>query len=184
MPITRRRLLATSGAGLAGTGAVTLLAACGTDEEEPSAERDAELLNTALEAQATVAQLYSDTPASQEGSTARALDTFSKEADDQLRRLRESIEGAGGTPSDTAADAPQAESQLEALALALTTAIGAYNAAVGDLSSSSLRATVLELGVADAAQLAAIHGLLGEEQAPTAFVTGLDEAPLVAEEAT
>jgi hypothetical protein len=183
MPITRRRLLASSGAGLAGAGAVTLLAACGTDEEEPSAERDAELLNTALEAQTTVSQLYGDAEGLA-GPDAQAIDAFGKEADDQLRRLRESIEGAGGTPSDTAAEAPQAESPLEAIALALTNAIGAYRAAVGDLSTSSLRATVLELGATDAAQLAAVRGLLGEDQAPVAFVTGLDEPPLVAEEAT
>ena len=182
MPITRRRLLATTGTGIAGTGAVTLLAACGTDDEEPSAERDAELLNTALEAQASVAELYG--AAKGAAPDAEAIAAFSKEADTQVQRLREAIEGVGGTPSDTVADAPQAESPVEAAAGALTAAIAAYHAAVGDLSTSNLRATVLELAAADAAQLAAIRGLLGEDQAPQAFVTGLDEAPLVAEEST
>jgi hypothetical protein len=183
MSITRRRLLASSTAGLAGTGAIAVLSACGSEEEEPSAERDVELLNEALEAQAIVAELYR-TAGGLAGPDAEAIATFRKEAETQLDRLSDSIEGAGGTPSEAVGDAPEAESPLEALSLALDDAIAAYRDAVGELSTSELRATVLELDAADAAQLAAVRGLMGEEQAPVAFVTGLDEPPLVAEQAT
>jgi hypothetical protein len=183
MPITRRRLLATSGAGLAGTGAVTLLAACGTDEEEPSAERDVELLNTALEAELAVADLYRSPPSlSMEG--AEAATSFGAEAKRQVQQLTEAIEAAGGTPSESAQEVPQAESVIEAGALALNSAIAAYHSAAGALSTPELNRMVIEFVTANAAEVAALRGVLGEDQAPQAFLTGLDEAPLVAEEAT
>jgi hypothetical protein len=181
MSITRRRLLAISGAGLAGGGAAAALAACGTEVEEPSTERDVELLNAALEAERAVAELYKS-PASLSGAGAEAANSFRAEAEDQVDELTEAIETAGGTPSETQPETPEAESVIEAGVLALENTIAAYHAAIGDLSTADLRAMVLGFVATNAAQMAALRGVLGEEQAPEPFVTGLDERPLVAGE--
>jgi hypothetical protein len=176
MSITRRRLFAVSGTG----GAAAILAACGAAEDQASPERDVELLNTALAAEATVASMYAALPAGS-GPGGEALDVFGQQASAQVERLKKAIEDAGGTPEETKGQAPTAESAVEALTLALNNAIAAYHDAVGDLSTPPLRRTVYELVAADAAQLAALRGLLGSEQAPEAFVTGGDEPPLEAE---
>jgi hypothetical protein len=184
MRITRRRLLAASGAGLAGTGAAAALSACGTEIEDPSAERDVELLNEALAAQGAVAAAYDlaqdfDLLTSGAGD---AVAAFSKEATTQARRLQAAVESGGGTPSEDEPQAPEAENPLESITLALNDAIAAYHAAAGALSTAELNRMVLEFVAADAAQLAALRGELGEDQAPEPFVTGLDEPPLVATE--
>ena len=177
MSITRRRLFAISGAGLAGGGAAAVLSACGTELEEPSAGRDVELLNAALAAEATVAGMYEDLPATA-GPDAEAFDAFAEQAATQVERLTTAIEDAGGTPSEGNGSPPEAESVVEALTLALNPAIAAYHEAAGALSTPELNRLVLELMAADAAQLAALRGILGEDQAPEPFVTGLDERPL------
>jgi hypothetical protein len=181
MSITRRRLFAASGAGLAGSGAVAALSACGESVEEPSAERDAELLNAALTAEATVAGMYEGLPATA-GPDAEVFDAFAEQAASQVERLTRAIEDAGGTPSEGNGSPPEAESAVEALTLALNPAIAAYHEAAGDLSTPELNRLVLELTAANAAQLAALRGILGEQQTPAPFVTGLDEPPLVATE--
>jgi hypothetical protein len=178
MSITRRRLFAVSGTG----GAAAILAACGTAEEEPSPERDVELLQGALDAEAAVESL-DRTAAGQslEAEASAAVKAFGATTKDHVGQLRKAIEGAGGTPAESQAKAPAGENVLDALSVALTAAIAAYHGAVGDLSTPPLRRTVFELLAADAAQLAAIRGLLGSEQAPEAFVTGGDQPPLTAE---
>jgi hypothetical protein len=182
MSITRRRLFAVSGAGLAGGGAAAVLSACGTEEEEPSAERDVELLNAVVAAQASVAELYKTALAQRlESDADAAIEAFDFEAGRQLARVREAIQGAGGTPADADENPPEAESVVEALTVALRLAIAACHDAAGELSTPELNRTVLELVATDAAQLAALRGLLGEEQAREPFVTGLDEPPLVVE---
>jgi rubrerythrin len=178
MSITRRRLFAVSGAG----GAAAVLAACGTAEEEASPERDVELLQAALDAEGGVERLYRTATEQSLDADARAtVQAFGVTAREHVDRLRKEIEGAGGTPVESSADVPAGENVLDALTVALTDAIAAYHDAVGELSSAPLRRTVYELLAADAAQLAAIRGLLGSEQAPEAFVTGRDEPPLEAE---
>jgi hypothetical protein len=178
MSITRRRLFAVSGAG----GAAAVLAACGTAEEEASPERDVDLLQAALDAQGAVERLYrTATKQSLDTDARAAVKAFAVTAKDHVDRLRKEIEGAGGTPAASPADVPAGENVLDALSVALTEAIAAYHDAVGELSSAPLRRTVYELLAADAAQLAALRGLLGEEQAPEPFVTGSDERPLVAD---
>jgi hypothetical protein len=177
MFITRRRLFAASGAGLAGSSAIAVLSACGSEEEEPSAERDVELLNAALAAEATVSGMYEDLPAPA-GPDAEVFDAFAEQSATQVERLTRAIEDAGGTPSEGNGSPPEAESAVEALTLALNPAIAAYHEAAGDLSTPELNRLVLELMAADAARLAALRGILGDDQAPAPFVTGLDEPPL------
>src|SRR5918996_6016558 len=156
MSITRRRLFAASGAGLAGSGAIAALSACGESVEEPSTERDVELLNAALAAEATVAGMYEDLPAAA-GPDAEAFDAFAEQAATQVERLTTAIEDAGGTPSEGNGSPPEAESAVEALTLALNPAIAAYHDAAGALSTPELNRLVLELMAADAAQLAALR---------------------------
>jgi hypothetical protein len=179
MPITRRRLLAASGAGFAGTGAATVLAACGTEIEDPSPERDVELLNAALQAQSAAVRVLRFA----EAGSGTPTEGFAEEAQRQTQELTEAIEAAGGTASGSTGDAPEGESPTEAAAFALDDAIAAYHAAAGALSTAELNGMVLEFIAADAAQVAALRGVLGEDQAPQPFVTGQDEPPLTAEEA-
>jgi Ferritin-like domain len=185
MSITRRRLFALSGAGLAGGGAA-VLSACGDSLEEPSAERDVELLNAALAAQRTMAAAYQTAEEFDllSAGAGDAVNAFSKDATAQVRRLEAAVESAGGTPLDDESAPPAAENPLESIALALNDAIAAYRAAAGALSTPGLNRTALELMATDAAQLAALRGELGENQAPQPFVTGLDDPPLVGEPQT
>jgi Ferritin-like domain len=177
MPITRRRLLASAGAGVAGAGAATL-AACGSDVDEPSSERDVELLQPALAAERSVANLYGLAAEQRlEPEVTEAVEAFGKQATSHVDRLAEAIESAGGEAAEPSGSPEGAESVVEAIALALDEAIGAYDAAVGELSTVELRRTVFELMTSDAAQLAAMTGVLGEDQAPDAFVTGATREP-------
>lgn len=177
-PHRRRAFLALSGAGLA-AGAGGALSACGSDEEEPSAERDVELLNAALAAESNLASAYENARGQElESDADDAVAAFAQRAGGQVRRLRTAISDAGGTQTEAATSPPEGESALEAVAAAASAAVTAYRSAVGRLSTPELRRTVLELMAADAAQLAVVRGLLGEEQVPHAFVTGLDEPPL------
>jgi hypothetical protein len=181
MPITRRRLIAASGGTVAAGGAVAVLSACGSSREEPSDSRDVELLQPALDAETKVANLYRI--AARQPLEPRALDaveSFGKRANEQVGLLEDAITGAGGSPAPPSGGNPAAENVLEALTLGLNDAIAAYNASVGGLSTPELRHTVFELMSTDAAQLAAIDGLLGSEQAPEPFVTGGKEPPLTA----
>lgn len=183
MPITRRRLIATTGAGLAAGGAAAALTACGgTGREEPSAQRDVELLQRALDAEAIVSGLYRlagrqrlDAPVSE------AIDTFEAQSSRHRAQLTGRIEDAGGVPAESDARAPAAESVVEAIRIALDDAIAVTHEIVGGLSSPQARRTVYEVMTADAAQLAVFRGILGEGQVPVAFVTGSAEQPLTTE---
>jgi hypothetical protein len=174
MPITRRRLIAASGATLAAGGAAATLTACGGDgRTEPSAERDIELLQRALDAQASVSDLYRvarrqalDPP------VVNAIETFDRRSSRNQRQLALRIEDAGGTPAEPDIRTPAAESVVEAIGIALDDAIAAEHGIVGHLSSPAARRTVYEAMTSDAAQLAAFRGILGEVQVPAAFVTG------------
>jgi hypothetical protein len=185
MPITRRRLVAASGAGLAAGGAAALISACGGDgREEPSAERDTELLQRPLAAEATLSDLYRRAQRQQlDQPVAEAVEAFGEQASRHERQLTRQIGNAGGTPAGADTSPPAAESVVEAIRLPLDDAITAAHGIVGDLSSPQARRTVYEVMTANAGQLAAIRGTLGEEQVPVAFVTGRPESPLTTEDA-
>lgn len=183
MPITRRRLITTSSAGLTAAGTAVALGACGTDgREEPSAERDVELLARPLAAAATLRSLYETaTEQALEPEVEDAARAFGEQAGEHVSVLSEAIEEAGGTPADPDPDPPAAESAVEAIRIALEGAIAAGHAVVGELASESAQRSVYEVLIGDAAQLAAIRGVLGEQQVPEAFVTGSPEPPLTVE---
>lgn len=184
MSITRRRLIAISGVGLAAGG--TALAGCGGDgREEPSAQRDVELLQPALDAEATLSGLYRLARRQQlDPPVAEAIDAFDQRSSRHRRQLARRIEDAGGTPAEPDTRAPAGESVIEAIGIALGDALAAAHRIVGGLSSPEARRTIYEVMTADAAQLAVIRGILGEVQAPVAFVTGGPEPPLTTEDET
>lgn len=179
MSITRRHLVA-SGAGLAAAGSATVLAACGGDaREERTAERDVELLQRPLDAQATLAELY-ETAGDQElgAPVAAALEAFGAQAREHVELLRSRVSEAGGAAEPAPGIPPDAESAVEAIALALDGSIAAGHDIVGALSTAEARGAVYRVMIADAGQLAAIRGVLGTQQVPAAFVTGGPEPPL------
>src|ERR671918_367210 len=116
MSITRRRLLAASGTGVAAAGAAAALGACGADEEEPSAERDVELLQRALNAEATLVEIYRlAQDQALGGAVSVAVEAFGEQAAEHERRLTAQIEDVGGTPAAPEAEPPAGESVVEAI---------------------------------------------------------------------
>ena len=180
MSITRRHLLPRSGAGLAAAGAATVLSACGGDgRPERSSERDGELLQEALTAEATLSAAY-ETASDQQlgGRVAAAVAAFGDQSREHIALLSAGIEDAGGSPDEQPGEPAAAESAVEAVRAAIEASIAAGHLAVGGLESIDARRTVYRVMIADAAQLAAVRGILGEQQVPVAFVTGAPEPPL------
>lgn len=180
--LSRRRLLAASGAALA-VGAPAALAACGTAEDEDedvSPEREAELLNVVLAQQLAVVealdQASSSAPNELRGSVVRLHRTRQQSSSG----LEKTISDLGGTPTDQPAEsASQAESAVEGLGDQLEASIAATLDAIGELLPNT-RQPVHRAIAEDAAVLAAIRDTLGEEPAPDAFVMG---PPAMTEEA-
>ena len=178
MSFTRRHLITASAAG----GAAAALAACGGDDSpEPSAERDTELLQQALDAQATLLGVtrFAETQRLA-GRIGAAVALFAEQAADHVDEISTLIEDAGGEALVEESEAPDAESAVEAIAIALEDAVAAGHDIVADLSTVDSRRTIYAVIADDAAQLAAVRGVLGEDQAPVAFVTGGSEPPLTA----
>ena len=177
--IGRRGFLALGGAGLAGAA----VAGCGTEKEGASPERDVELLGDALAAERALARTYRFAEQTAAEQDAAVLSQFRRAAEAHSSELSGLIEDQGG-----AAEAGEmesgggTESALEGAVADLGTAIGAYREAAALLSTRNLKRTAYELLADDAAQLAALHRLVGEREAPEAFVTGGEEPPLVSPE--
>jgi len=183
MSITRRRLIATAGGGVAAAGAGTVLAACGGDgRPERTAERDAGLLQAALTAEATLSGVYDlATEQALAPQVAAAVTAFGEQSREHVALLSSQIEEAGGAADDSAGPLPAGESVVEAIRVGIEESIAASHDVVGELSTIEARHAVYRVMVADAAQLAAIRGVLGEQQVPVAFVTGAPEPPLAVE---
>jgi hypothetical protein len=177
--VRRRTLLAAGGAGVAATA----LAACGTEAEDPSAERDVELLGAAVAAERALSRTYGFAIDSAGGSLARALTRFSRASEQRLGELTAMLERQGGSAQEAGAAAPaQAESAIEAAKLELEQALSAYREAAALLSVEEQRRTVLSFMADDAAELAVVGDVLGDREAPDPFVTGGDGRPLVTSE--
>ena len=166
-------MLAASGATLA-VGAPVALAACGTDEEEDEVtpEREAELLNAILAQQLAVtnaiaAAIGGNTP----GALRRPLGELIDAREASGQALEQEISKLGGTAVDEAAELVGGESPTEGVARQLEAAIAASLDAIGELSPEQ-RQPVHDAIVEDAAALAALRLVLGEEPAPDAFVMG------------
>jgi hypothetical protein len=170
--LSRRRLLAASGATLA-AGGPAVLAACGSTEEddEISPDEEAELLNAVLAQQLAVAEAAGEAATSAGGGIRQSVKLFARDRDRSAQALAVEVEDLGGTPTEEAVDLVGAESATEGLARQLETSIAASLAAIGELTPER-RAPVHQAITEDAAVLAAIRSVLGEEIAPDAFVMG------------
>jgi hypothetical protein len=170
--LSRRRLLAASGATLA-AGAPAALAACGsTDEdEEATPGEEAELLNAVMAQQLAVqdalAPAGGNVPSELEQPVGQLVDL----REESTQELARTISELGGEPVDQAADLVGAESPAEGLARQLETSIAASLEAIGELAPER-RVPVHQAITEDAAVLATIRSVLGEEIAPDAFVMG------------
>jgi hypothetical protein len=175
-PLTRRRLLAASGATLA-AGAPAALAACGDTEDEPedaSPARQAELLNAVRSQQLAVV----DAAQQASGNAPAAAAGVATALRDLRERSSQALDGAvsdlEGTPTDDPVGLVGGESPVEGLALQLETSIAAGEEAIGQLPSEQ-RLPVQRAIIEDAAALAALRVVLGEDPAPDAFVMGPPE---------
>lgn len=171
--ISRRRLLAASGATLA-AGAPVALAACGAEEDEDvSPEREAELLNVVLAQQLALVEAAREAMDIGQGEPqdAQAIFRYSTERQKSAQALERAISDLGGTPVTEPAELVGAESAVEGLARQLEVAIAASLEAIGELSPEQ-RQPVHDAIVEDAGLLAEIRLVLGEDPAPDAFVMG------------
>jgi hypothetical protein len=166
-------MLAVSGATLA-AGAPVALAACGTEEDEDvTPEREAELLNVVLAQQLAVAEAAREAVniGRRQEQDSQAIFRFSTEREQSAQDLEAAITDLGGTPVAEPAELVGAESAVEGLARQLETAIVASLDAIGELSPEQ-RGPVHDAIVEDAAILAELRVVLGEDPAPDAFVMG------------
>lgn len=177
--LTRRHLLTAGGAGVAGVAA-TALAACGEEDEPRDEGRDAELLGAGLSAERNLAATYRRAADVVGEPDRRAtLREFAAEASAHADELAASLEELGG-PGEGEAPIDDEAGGTESVAAA-SAAISAHREAASLLSTIEGRALAFRLVAADAAQLAALQGLLGIEQVPQAFVTGGESQPFAPE---
>jgi hypothetical protein len=173
--LSRRRLLAASGATLA-AGAPAAFAACGTTEEEDEADevspaREAELLNAVIAQQLGVARAAAEALRAAPDEIKQPIARLHDRRGRSVRDLNTTVTDLGGEPTAEATELVGAESAVEGLARQLETSIGASLDAIGELTPEP-RQAVHRAITEDAATLAAIRDVLGEEPAPDAFVFG------------
>lgn len=172
--IRRRGFIALGGAGVAAAA----LSACGTEVEEPSDERDIEILAAALvgeENAASALKVAQERASGDELTTVRAL-TDAAEAN--ATRVQELLADLDATPEGEFEifDGGDLKAALRAASEQTNHAVAAYARGAGQLTEE-FRADAIALIVSDGARLAVIAELLGTEPAPFAFVTGLGEEP-------
>jgi hypothetical protein len=154
------------------------LSACGTEVEEPSDERDIEILAAALvgeENAASALKVAQEQAGGEELATVRAL---AERAEANATRLQDLLADLDATPEGEFEifDGGDLEAALHAASEQTDRAVAAYGRGAGQLTEE-FRADAFELIVSDGARLAVLAELLGTEPAPFAFVTGLDEKP-------
>jgi hypothetical protein len=169
--LSRRRLLAASGATLA-AGAPVALAACGSDEDEDvSPSREAELLNTVLAQQLAVLDAAREASSNAPRPAVATAARLTNLRDRSSQALESAISDLGGTPTPEPVELAAAESPVEGLARQLETSIAASLEAIGELSPEQ-SGPVHDAIVEDAGALAELRVVLGEDPAPDAFVMG------------
>ncbi|CAN5205509.1 hypothetical protein BH24ACT23_BH24ACT23_12140 [soil metagenome] len=169
---TRRRFLASSGIALS---APLALAACGAEEAgESSTAENAAALNQVLAAQLALEEALM--PLGEQGSTVAGavptVERLASEVGKSTAELEDFIAEAEGEPTQTADDVVAAESPTEGLVRQLERAIATEIDAVRELSVNSYRQAVHGYVVENAAALAHLRSILGEDPAPDAFVFG------------
>jgi hypothetical protein len=167
---TRRGFLALG----AGGGAAAVLAACGEDVPEPSADRDAELLSAALVAEENANAALGEAVPLAEGADQATLRELSEQASANAERIQDALADLETTPEGefSVPSGGNLDAVLQAAVEQTDAAVEAYRLGAGQLTTEDLRATAIALAVADGARLALLRGILGEDEAPNAFVTG------------
>lgn len=180
-PLSRRRLLALTGAGAA-AGSSAFLAACGAaaeQEDEASPEEQATALNEVLaqqlavrDAAKAVEALQRSGPPGPPEEAVAANAALLNLRDRSIQELRKAISELGGNATKKPAlRAAQAESPVEGLARQLDASLAACTRAIGQLAPEQ-RQPVQRAVAEDAATLAVMRSVLDEDPAPDAFVLG------------
>jgi hypothetical protein len=171
--ISRRRMLVASGAAVSAPFAFY---ACGSEDEleARSEANDPDLLNAVLAQQLAVEEVARSFTKGREPTTAvgSAAQTLAATRKKSISQLEAFIAEREGEPTADPAETVAAESPPEALARQLEASIEASLGVIGDLSSATYRQAVHRYITEDAAALAAMRSVLGEDVVPDAFVFG------------
>lgn len=180
--IERRELFRLAGAAAAG-GSAAALAACGGggDDDAASGEGDVAVLNALLDLEHLAVAAYGEGARLLGGaarSTGALLRDQEREHADGLAQVIRDLGGRPGRPKPARRYAPmfrglRTESDVLRFAVDLeNTAVAAYLDAVPKLTTPELRGTAAAILTSEAEHLALLRVALGEEPAPSAFVTG------------
>lgn len=168
--VSRRGFLVLGAAGAGGAS----LSACGSREDPREQGRDPELLAAALGAE-TAVQVAASAAAGEGSARARELVAgIAEDSSMRAERLRRLAESAG------AARQQGVGGGVDSLTGALSASIAASRLGAGLLSTTELRSAVTANLVQNAAELAALRALAGDDPSPDSFVTGQAQQPFEA----
>jgi rubrerythrin len=185
-PQSRRRFFERSGvlAGAAG-GSAMVLGGCGDSATTPNAvtspdesdQADVEILNGVLDLELMSVVAYKVGAGRLQGRMLEVVKRFLEQEQAHADGLAAAITDAGGQPNraKSSYDFPAMRSQTDVLRFAVdveNTAIAAYIDALPKLTRGDLRATAASIITNEAEHVAVLLEALGEDPAPTAFVTG------------
>jgi rubrerythrin len=182
-PLSRRRFFRRSGVSVAG-GSAAFLAGCGDDTKNPvqtgpdeSDQADVEILNGVLDLELMSVAAYKVGAGRLQGRMLEVVKRFLEQEQAHADGLATAITDAGGQPNraKSSCDFPAMGSQTDVLRFAVdveNTAIAAYIDALPKLTRGDLRATAASIITNEAEHVAMLLEALGEDPAPTAFVTG------------
>jgi rubrerythrin len=185
-PQSRRRFFERSGvlAGAAAGGSA-ILAGCGDSAMTPNAvtspdesdQADVEILNGVLDLELMSVAAYKVGAGRLRGRMLEVVKRFLEQEQAHADGLATAITDAGGQPNraKSSYDFPAMRSQTDVLRFAVdveNTAIAAYIDALPKLTRGDLRATAASIITNEAEHVAMLLEALGEDPAPTAFVTG------------
>jgi rubrerythrin len=182
-PLSRRRLLQTSGVALIG-GSAAILSACGSDDttattpgDDERDKVDVEILNGALDLELMAVAAYKAGAAKLKGDVLQIAKGFLEQEQEHADALGKAIRDAGGTPNKAKSsyDFPRFVSQDAVLTYAVkleNTAVAAYIDALPKLTKGDLRATAASILTTEAEHISVLRDALGLPPVPDAFVTG------------
>jgi rubrerythrin len=174
-PLSRRRFFHASGVAVSG-GSVAFLAACGgSTKKEPAADLD--ILNSAIDLEHMAVAAYTAGAPLLKGETLTLARQFLGHEKEHADALSQVVLQGGGRPHKPKsrydfARFGTARDVLRLVVMIENVAIAAYVDALPKLSSGALRATAASIMTNEAEHLAVVMGMLGEPQAPSAFVVG------------
>ena len=184
-PQSRRRFFERSGVLAGAAGGSAILAGCGDSPTTPNAvtspdesdQADVEILNGVLDLELMSVAAYKVGAGRLQGRMLEVVKRFLEQEQAHADGLAAAITDAGGQPNraKSSYDFPAMGSQTDVLRFAVdveNTAIAAYIDALPKLTRGDLRATAASIITNEAEHVAMLLEALGEDPAPTAFVTG------------